>query len=67
MSKETEIKQEQPEKIDYMHPNGKPAISDEQKKINKEEQNKPVTPQALEEADGHHVCTEECLGKHDKK
>jgi hypothetical protein len=50
------------EKIDYLHPDGKPQISEEQKRINKEEQKKPVSQQALQEADGHHVCTDECLG-----
>jgi len=59
-SKETDNK-----KIDYLHPNGVPKISEEQKKVNKEEQKKPVSRQALEEADGHHMCTDSCLGKHD--
>jgi hypothetical protein len=67
MSKAPEVKEETSEKIDYMHPNGTPAISDEQKKINREEQEKPVTPQSLAEADGHHVCTDECLGHDEKK
>ena len=62
MSKATEPKEK---KVDYMHPNGVPAISEEQKKINAEEQEKPVSKTAIEEADGHHVCTSECLGKHD--
>jgi hypothetical protein len=56
-------KEQQPE-IDYMHPNGVPSISEAQKKINKEEQKKPVSKQALDEADGHHICTDQCLGKH---
>jgi hypothetical protein len=58
--------QEQPE-IDYMHPNGVPPISEKQKKINEEEQKKPVSQQSIDEADGHHVCTSECLGSHSKR
>jgi hypothetical protein len=56
-------KEPQPQ-IDYMHPNGVPPISEAQKKINKEEQKKPVSKQALDEADGHHICSDECRGKH---
>ena len=51
-------------KIDYLHPDGVPQISEEQKKINAEAQKKPVSKQALEEADGHHMCSDSCLGKH---
>jgi hypothetical protein len=61
MSKATKTKEK---KIDYLHPNGVPKISKEQEKINKEEQKKPVSRQALEEADGHHMCSDHCLGKH---
>jgi hypothetical protein len=61
MPKATKPKEKQ---IDYLHPNGVPKISEEQEKINKEEQKKPVSKQALEEADGHHMCSESCLGKH---
>jgi hypothetical protein len=60
----TEANKTKPVKIDYMHPHGVPQISEEQKKINEEEQKKPVSRQALEEADGHHMCTDQCLGKH---
>ncbi|MBS1992306.1 MAG: hypothetical protein JSS86_14805 [Cyanobacteria bacterium SZAS LIN-2] len=55
------------DKIDYLHPNGMPRISEEQKRINEEEQKKPVSKQALEEADGHHICTEACLGNRSHK
>jgi hypothetical protein len=57
----------QEKKIDYLHPDGVPQISEEQKRINREEQKKPVSQQSLQEADGHHVCTEECLGHKDQK
>ena len=57
------IDDEQPAEIDYMHPNGLPKVSEAQEKINREEQKKPISKQALEEADGHHICTERCLGK----
>ena len=50
------------DKIDYLHPEGKPPTTEEQKQINREEKAKPVSKTALEEADGHHVCTSECLG-----
>jgi len=53
------------DKIDYLHPDGKPKPTAEQTKINEEELQKPVSRTALQEADGHHVCTESCLGKHD--
>ena len=49
--------------IDYLHPHGKPEISEEQEKINEEEKKKPVSKHALQEADGHHMCSERCLGK----
>ncbi|GEM_PF-934386 len=55
-----------PDKVDYCHPDGKPAATPEQKAINKEEWQKPVSKQSLQEADGHHVCTESCLGKHEQ-
>jgi hypothetical protein len=61
MSKASKTK---PRQIDYLHPNGVPQITKEQEKINEEEQKKPVSKQALEEADGHHMCSERCLGKH---
>jgi hypothetical protein len=60
----TKAAKTQEKKIDYLHPDGVPQISKEQEKINEEEQKKPVSKQALEEADGHHMCTDSCLGKH---
>jgi hypothetical protein len=60
----TNKRKKQELQIDYMHPNGVPPISEMQKKINQEEQKKPVSKQALEEADGHHMCSDECMKKH---
>ncbi len=62
---EIQSNERDPDKIDYCHPEGKPAPTPEQKSINKEEWQKPVSKHALQETDGHHVCTEACLGKHD--
>jgi hypothetical protein len=61
---EIDSKEKDPDKIDYMHPEGKPPTTPEQKQVNREEKAKPVSKSALVEADGHHVCTESCLGKH---
>lgn len=53
------------DKVDYLHPDGKPKMTPEEKAINDVELQKPVSKNAIQEADGHHVCTESCLGKHD--
>lgn len=53
-------------KIDYMHPDGTvegtTESGPEQEKANQAEQRKPISKQALQEADGHHMCSASCLG-----
>ncbi|CAN5409670.1 hypothetical protein BH11CYA1_BH11CYA1_35440 [soil metagenome] len=61
---EIESNKEDKDKVDYMHPEGKPVTSPEQKAEDIKEREKPVSQTALAEADGHHMCSEECLGKH---
>lgn len=50
--------------IDYLHPEGKPIVSDRQKHMDKEERDKPISKKSLDEADGHHMCNDRCKSKH---
>ena len=61
---EIETDKEDKDKVDYMHPEGKPITTAKQKEEDSKEREKPVSQTALAEADGHHMCTAECLGKH---
>lgn len=61
---EIEIDKEDKTKVDYMHPEGKPVTTAKQKTEDRKEREKPVSRTAVEEVDGHHMCTEECLGQH---
>lgn len=61
---EVEVDGDEKTKVDYMHPEGKPVTSSKQKAEDRKERAKPVSNSAVQEADGHHMCTEECLGKH---
>lgn len=49
-------------KVDYMHPEGMPSFGAEQDASSEAEQRKPISKQALQEADGHHMCSASCLG-----
>ena len=60
----TTTNEEQAVEIDYLHPNGKPVVTEIERRLSQEEQKKPVSRQALEEADGHHICSERCRNKH---
>ena len=50
--------------IDYLHPGGKPRVSDQQTQMDKEERDKPICQKSLDEADGHHMCNDRCKSKH---
>ncbi|HEY9712944.1 MAG TPA: hypothetical protein V6C72_05720 [Chroococcales cyanobacterium] len=50
--------------IDYLHPDGKPRVSEQQKQVDKSEREKPVSEKSIEEADGHHMCTAQCRNRH---
>ena len=50
--------------IDYLHPDGKPKVSDCQKKTDDAERLKPVSRASIDEADGHHMCSEGCRRRH---
>jgi hypothetical protein len=61
---EIEVDKENKDKVDYMHPEGKPETTPAKKAEDRKEREKPVSRTAVEEVDGHHMCTEECLGQH---
>jgi hypothetical protein len=59
--------EETSEEIDYMHPDGKPTAADkvmENPSIEEKVEDLKSTQKALEEADGHHVCTDKCQEHH---
>jgi hypothetical protein len=51
--------------IDYLHPQGKPRSESKRRsfenELEEEQKNKKL---ALEEADGHHICSDECRRRH---
>ncbi len=64
-AEQTKLQKEQFENIDYMHPDGIPIVSEEQRRID-ESQRKQLRPRtkSIDEADGHHMCSEQCRAKH---
>jgi len=58
----------QTDEIDYLHPDGKPNVEGEGRKaeFDAEEvaQEQVQRNKAIEEADGHHVCSETCQAHH---
>ena len=58
---------EKSEEIDYMHPDGKPTAADkvtEKLSVEEKVQDLKSTRTALEEADGHHLCSDKCQTHH---
>lgn len=52
--------------IDYLHPNGKPKVSKKHETFEHQlEDDTKSERNALAEADGHHVCSDECRRSHD--
>jgi cytochrome c5 len=58
--------------IDYLHPHGKPemgseTIDEKDRPIEEKMRESRTSQKAIEEADGHHVCSQKCQKHHSVK
>ena len=52
------------ENIDYMHPHGKPTAQESKKTEEELVQEQKSVQKAIDEADGHHMCSDACQRHH---
>lgn len=50
--------------IDYMHPHGKPVTNERKKSEEERVQEQRSVRKAIDEADGHHLCSDACQRHH---
>jgi hypothetical protein len=50
--------------IDYLHPNGKPAVQEEPKSQEEIALESASRQKSIDEADGHHMCSDRCKLEH---
>jgi hypothetical protein len=50
--------------VDYLHPDGKPATSEKVKTVEEYAIGEKSVQKSIDEADGHHMCSDECQKHH---